>query len=119
MEETAEILAAKIAGVYDDTILLPNMEIIASDPNSTKHQKEHIDEFTTASKTLGQWLQNYQGDAIVTNTVEKWKQTCDRLTCNPHFTDGWSLPAFYPIYSHQCWNAIDLFFDTSRAVYPE
>lgn len=97
-EEPPEILAARISGIYDITPLLPNMKRIANDSSSTKHQKEYIDKFTTASKTLAQWLQSYQSDALGTKTVNNWKETCNTLIDNPHFDDEWSLPAFFTPY---------------------
>ncbi len=119
MEETPEILASKITGVYDTPLPLPsNMERMANDPEKNQHQKEYIDEYTSVSKILRRWLQNYQEDAAVTDTVSKWMETCDNLTQSPYFTNGWNVPAFYPLYSHQCWTAIDLFFSTNSAIYP-
>lgn len=39
-------------------------------------------------------------------------------TWERHSAACWHLPAFYPLYSHQCWAAIDSFFDSCKVVYP-
>lgn len=88
-------------------------------PTSPNIRKSTSMNLSPPYKTLGRWLQSYQGDSIITSTITKWSETCDNLIENPHFTDGWYLPAFYPIYSHQSWTVIELFFNTSKAVYPE
>ncbi len=119
MEETTEILEARIAGIYNNVSLPPNMERIANHPASPNHQKEYIDEFVSAAKTLRQWLHNHQGDDRIMDTFNIWTETCDKLIIDLRFTIGWHLPAFYPIYSHQCWSAIEPFFTINKAVYPE
>jgi hypothetical protein len=63
-------------------------------------------------------MERYSYDPMVGETLNNRKETCDRLLENPHFTEGWHLPAFYPFYSYQCMASINPFFATNLSLYP-
>jgi len=48
---------------------------------------------------------------------KNWKLTCDKLVLDPHFSDGWRLPAFFPIYLAFYKAAIDEFFHEQKKLH--
>jgi hypothetical protein len=102
------------------TKLPPYMERILRTTPITNHQKKYITEFKLAAATLDHWcLHKYNRDKRTEETINIWKATCNKLTQNPFFMDGWDLPVFYPLYSYHYMAGMQDFFATAQTNQPK
>ena len=99
--------------------LPPNLQRISESESITEYQQRYIYDYKFAAATIDHWRQNKHPDEEnLAKQVTIWKQTCDKLVISPHFGDGWFLPAFYPIYSYQCFAGLQNFFTSARDLHP-
>mmetsp|Transcript_7900 Transcript_7900/g.11465 ORF Transcript_7900/g.11465 Transcript_7900/m.11465 type:complete len:238 (-) Transcript_7900:191-904(-) len=104
----------------DRVILPPNLDRISKSKNATEHQKRYVHDFKFAAASIDHWKESkHPNEVILADAISIWKTTCDKLTTNPYFTEGWYLPAFYPIYSYQCAAGIQIFFETAPVFHPD
>ena len=100
-------------------VLSPNLERISNSQNPTDHQKRHIHDYKFAAASIDYWKRTkHPEESILADAITIWKKTCDTLITNPFFTEGWYLPAFYPIYSYQCIAGIQNFFAAAPFLQP-
>jgi hypothetical protein len=104
----------------NSTVLPPNMEQISRSKNPTEHQKRYIHDFKFAAATIDHWKKSkHPNESELADSIANWKYTCDKLTANPFFLDEWHLPAFFPIYSYQCFAGITNFFTAAPLLHPD
>ena len=100
-------------------ILPPNLERISKSQNPTDHQKRYIHNYKFAAACIDHWKRTKHPDEnILADAITVWKNTCDKLTTNPFFSEGWYLPAFFPIYSYQCVAGYQNFFAAPPILQP-
>ena len=101
-------------------VLPPNLKKLSETPNLTDHQEVYIAQYRTTAATI-EYIRQKQDPVCPTmkKIVKNWKTTCDKLVADPHFGEGWKLPAFFPIYSASCYSAIKQFFDAQKELYPQ
>jgi len=103
----------------ESVILPPNLARIAKSKNTTEHQNRYVHDYKFAAATIDHWkTTKHPDETILADAIRIWKITCDRLAANPHFSDGWYLPAFFPIYSYQCVAGIQNFFAAAPLLHP-
>jgi len=103
----------------NSTILPPNMDKISKSQSPTEHQKRYIRDYKFAAATIDHWKNTkHPEEDTLAEAIRIWKVTCDKLTTNPFFSEGWFIPAFYPIYSYQCAAGIQSFYSTAPYFYP-
>jgi hypothetical protein len=103
----------------NSTVLPPNMDKISKSENPTKHQKRYIHDYKFAAATIDHWKSTkHPEEDTLAEAIRIWKITCDKLTTNPFFSEGWFIPAFYPIYSYQCTAGIQRFYSTAPYFHP-
>jgi len=104
----------------EQSIILPrNMQTISEEANTTEAEKSYIAQYRNAAATIDHYFKtNQPNDRFFERAISEWKSTCDKLIKNPHFTDGWDLPAFYPFYTEACDNAITNFFTKQKEINP-
>lgn len=100
----------------EQSIILPqNMQRISEETNITDAKKSYIAQYRNAAATIDHYFKtNQPNDRFFERAISEWKSTCDKLIKNPHFADGWNLPAFYPFYTDACDNAITNFFTKQK-----
>jgi hypothetical protein len=104
----------------DSVILPPNLARISKSKNATEHQKRYVHDYKFAAASINHWKRTkHPNENILAATISIWEATCDKLVTNPYFTEGWFLPAFYPIYSYQCAAGIQNFFATAPIFHPD
>ena len=92
-------------------ILPPNLARLAESEDPTEHQQRYLRDYKFAAATIDHWKETkHPNETALTQAITIWKNTCDKLTVNPYFAEGWLLPAFFPIYSYQCVAGIQIFF---------
>ena len=101
----------------NSTVFSANMAKLAESKNLTEHQKCYLHDYRFAAATIEHWKETKHPNAL-TQAITTWKNTCDQLTVNPHFSHSWFLPAIYPIYSYQCIAGIQNFFEQAPIVQP-
>lgn len=100
----------------EQTVFLPpNMQKIDESNNAEASHKSYIAQYKNASATVEHYFKTHLPDnRNFERAILEWKETCDNLIENPHFSDGWDLPAFYPFYTEACLNALTNFFDKQK-----
>jgi hypothetical protein len=100
--------------------LPPNMERISKSESPTEHQMRYIQQYKSAAATVDHWKSSkHPREDTLGVVIANWKLTCDKLTSNPYFSEGWNLPAFFPIYSYQCFAGITNFFAAAPFLHPD
>jgi len=95
--------------------LPPNLERISLESNPPEFKKAYIAQYRNAAATIDHYHKsNMANDQAFAQAVSNWKQTCNELTENPFFNEGWELPAFFPFYDNACTSAILEFFKEQR-----
>ena len=97
-------------------VLLPNMQkIYESNSSIANSHKSYIAQFKNAAATIDHYFKtNLPNDRTFERAISEWKNTCDKLVENPHFTNGWDLPAFFPFYTDACTTAFTNFFNRKK-----
>jgi len=99
--------------------LPPNMRKISESGNITEHQQRYIHDYKFAAATIDHWKQSkHPEEDTLTDAITIWKRTCDKLVASPFFDYGWLIPAFFPIYSYQCFAGIQFFFNVAPHLHP-
>ena len=94
-----------------NVILPPNLQKLASEADTPNYKKHYIAQYKNAAATIDHYHRtNIPNDHTFADAISNWKQTCDALTENPFFNDGWDLPAFFPFYDFACSTACANFF---------
>ena len=100
--------------------LPPSMKRLSETSNLPEHQDIYIAQFRTSAATIEYIRQKkYPTCPTMKKVYKNWISTCDKLVVDPHFGEGWKLPAFFPIYTAFCYQAIDQFFDAQEKQYPQ
>lgn len=87
--------------------------------NITDAQKSYIAQYKNTAATIYHYFKtNLPNDRSFERMISEWKSACNKLIENPHFTDGWDLPAFYPFYMDACDKAITDFFMKQKEAHP-
>ena len=103
----------------NSTVFPTNMARLAKSKNLTEHQKRYLHDYRFAAATIEHWKNTkHPNENALAQAIAIWKDTCDQLTVNPYFSDGWFLPAFYPVYSYQCIAGIQNFFEQAPILQP-
>ena len=104
----------------DEKIKLPpNMKKLSESDNLAEYEEVYLAQYRTSAAILEYLRQKKFPDCPTTRKVLKnWKLTCDKLVLSPYFGKGWKLPAFFPLYSGACKEAIDEFFELKKVSHP-
>jgi len=100
-------------------VLPPNIKRISQEHNLPEFKRSYIAQYKNAAATIDHYHKTHASDnRNFTNAVSNWRDTCDKLVENPHFAEGWDLPAFFIFYADSTDTAIDNFFKRQEALQP-
>ena len=107
------------AELNEKTELPPNMKKLSESESLAEHEEVYLAQYRTSAATLEYLRQKkFPGCPTMRKVLKNWRMTCDKLVLNPYFGEGWKLPAFFPLYSGACKEAINEFFDLKKVSHP-
>jgi len=99
--------------------LPPNLRRLSESSNKSRHEESYLNHFRTSAAALDCFRRkSFPNCPTMLALFKNWEQTCDKLVADPRFGDGWKLPAFFPLYSVTCKEAIDEFFGMKKISHP-
>lgn len=99
--------------------LPPNMKKLLESKNLMEHEEVFLAQYQTSAATLEYlWQKKFPDCPTMLKVFKNWKMTCNKLVSDPHFDNGWRLPAFFLVYLAFCKEAIDEFFELKKKSHP-
>mmetsp|Transcript_13495 Transcript_13495/g.19357 ORF Transcript_13495/g.19357 Transcript_13495/m.19357 type:complete len:175 (-) Transcript_13495:2257-2781(-) len=96
-----------VANKLEERVVLPsNVRQLSESANASDHQKLFVAQYRTSAAIYGYWVHLvHANSAPMVKALKNWRATCNKLVTSPHFSKGWTVPAFFPVYNMYCTEA--------------